>query len=782
MLKNYFKTAIAHLTSNKTYSLISILSLTVGLAVCILLLLYVQYEFSYDRFNKNADHIYRLCRPDTVYQSPQTAKLLADNIPEIKDYTRILPRPNEIVEYKENRFKETLVAYTDAGFFRIFSFNFKQGNPEKALSDPFTIVISEKTAHKYFGNEDPMGKILKLNNSEEYTITGVMEDMPQNSHFRYEIFITLTGTEKEEAMSNWGWQNFLVYFLFQDSFSQPDVEVKCSELLRYPKETDTPLTKYTIQNLKNIHLYSANIKNDIQPQNSITFVLIFSAIGFLVLLISCFNYINLLTANATTQAVEIGMRKASGASRFQLAMQYISESFVVVFISFCLSLIVVGLFLPVFNDLAGKDLSVQALTQIKTIWGILGILSTVGIVAVWYPAFILSSFDPTKVLKSSKTSGGSRFQFKKILVGAQFTIVIVLISISIAMFRQIRFLQHTDLGFDKEYVITSEVRTFDNEEKFMTLKRALLNQSSVVSVSASSRIPSEGLNNIGGVRLPGQDKSIAVPYVHVHFDYFNTLDIKALKGRLFSNEFSTDTSQAIILNEAAVKSIEIQGEPVGQTLKCNWPRSERKIIGVVRDFHFESMYEKMKPAVFVIDLDECVQLMVKVKPSNVLNSLHSISSICKNIYPDQIFDFRFLDAQLDQMYKADRKTFHLMGYFAVLAVLLASMGLFGMASFIITSRTKEIGIRKANGATVAEIMKMLNISFIKGIAIGFVLATPVAWYVMSRWLENFAYRTILSWWIFALAGIIVLGIALLTVSWQSWRAATRNPVEALRNE
>lgn len=782
MIKNYFKTAIAHLTKNITYSIISILSLTIGLAVCIMLLLYVQYELSYDRFNKNADHIYRLCQPNIAYQSPQTAKLLADNIPEIKDYTRLLPRYNEIVEYKENRFKETAVTYTDAGLFRIFSFKFKQGNPESALSDPLTIVISEKTARKYFGNEDPMGKVLKLNSEENYTITGVLEDMPQNSHFRYDIFITLAGTEKEEAFSDWGWQNFLVYFLFQDHFSQPDVEAKCSQLLINPKEPNAPLIKYSIQNLKDIHLYSTHIKNDIQPQNSMTYVLIFSAIGFLVLLISCFNYINLLTANATTQVIEIGMRKASGASRFQLAMQYISESFVVVFLSFCLSLLIVGICLPIFNELSDKDLTILMLTQINTICGILGILLTVGIVAVWYPAFILSSYDPTKVLKASKSSGESKFQFKKILVGAQFTIVIVLITSSIVMFRQIRFLQNTDLGFDKEYVITSEVQTFGNEERYMTLKRALLDQSFVVSVSAGSRIPSEEQSNIGGVKVQGQDKIKKIPYLHIHFDYFRTLNIHAIKGRLFSEEYRTDTSEAIILNEAAVKYLEILGDPIGQSIKCNWPKSNRKIVGVVKDFHFESLYEKIKPAVFVIDFNECGQLMIKVKPSNVLSSLQTINNICKNIYPDQIFDFQLLDDRLEQLYQADKKTFHLMGYFAVLAIILASMGLFGMATFIITSRTKEIGIRKANGATVSEIMQMLNISFVKGIAIGFVIATPIAYYVMSRWLEGFAFRTTLSWWIFALAGILVLAIALLTVSWQSWRAATVNPVVALKHE
>ncbi len=476
------------------------------------------------------------------------------------------------------------------------------------------------------------------------------------------------------------------------------------------------------------------------------------------------------------------MRKASGASRFQLALQYISESFVVVFISFCLSLFIVVLCLPIFNVLSGKDLSILTLTHINTIWGILGILLTVCIVAVWYPAFILSGYNPTNVLKSSKSSGESKFQFKKILVNTQFIIVIILISISIVMFRQIRFLQNTDLGFDKEFVVTSQVQTFGNEEKYTALKQALLNQSVVLSVTAGSRIPSEEQSNIGGVKVQGQDKIREIPYLHTHFDYFRTLNIHAIKGRLFSEEYRTDTSEAIILNEAAVKYLEIQGDPVGQSMKCNWPRSTRKIVGIVKDFHFESLYKEIKPVVYVIDFDECWQLMIKVRPSNALSSLQTINETCKKIYPDQIFEFRFLDGQLEQLYQADRKTFKLMGYFAVVAIILASMGLFGMATFIITSRTKEIGIRKANGASVSEIILMLNFSFVKGIILGFIVATPIAYYISVRWLEGFAYKTTLSWWIFALAGILVLGIALLTVSWQSWRAATVNPVVALKHE
>ena len=783
MIKNYIKTAIAHLFRSKTYSLISISSLTIGLAVCILLFLYVRHELSYDRFHKNADTIYRLCNPEHPYHGPPVAQLLADNIPEIKAFTRILPRDYVLIEYQTKRFKEDKVAFSDADLFRIFSFNFKQGNPETALQAPLTIVISEKTAYKYFGNEDPVGKVLKLNNEESYTVAGVMEDMPQNSHFRYDIIGTLAGTENEEGMDDFGWQNFLVYFQLQEQFSQPDFETKCGQLLKNPNTPNEPLPIYSIQNLKDIHLYSSHFKNDIQPQNSIIYILIFSAIGFLVLLIACFNYINLLTANATTRANEIGMRKVCGASRKQLAMQYLSETIVVVFISFCLSILVVSLCLPLFNELSGKELSFSMLWNLKTIMGIFSILLTVSVLAGLYPAFILSSFTPTKTLKSSKIGGESMFHFRKILVGAQFTIVIALIACSIVMFRQISFLQQKELGFDKENVLISDIDDFGDELKYMTLKQALLDQNMVVSVSAASRVPSGDLSNVGGVLPEGQKEVIAIPFVHVNYDYFEALGIKATQGRLFSDQFKTDADESIILNEAALASLGIQGDPIGQSLRCFWyTRSTRKIVGIVKDFHFESLYEEIKPAVFLICFDECRQLLIKVKPSDLPTTTNSLTKICKNIYPDQVVEFRYLSGKLEQLYQSDTKSFQLMGYFAVLAILLASMGLFGIASFIIIRRTKEIGIRKVNGANVSEIMQMLSISFLRWISIAFIIATPIAYYFMNRWLENFANKTTLSWWVFALAGFLVAVIVLLTISWQSYRAATRNLVEALRYE
>ena len=785
MIKNYLKIALSNIFKSKVYSLISISSLAVGIAVCILLLLYVADELSYDRYNEKSDNIYRLCQEEHPYQAPGAARLLTDNLPEIKNSARILPRDNINVQFENKRFKEDKVAWVDPSLFDIFSFNFIVGTKgSSSLQQPGTMVITEETARKYFGDEDPIGKTIKVGNEYNYLITAVIQEMPDNSHFKFDIFMTLEDGAMmfgNDWMDSWGWWNFLVYFEMTDNFSKPDLEAKITELMvnKY-NQSGEPITQLTVQNIKDIHLYSSHFLGDIQPQNSIVYVLIFSAIGLLILFISSFNYVNLFTANATTRLTEISVRKTFGASRHRLATQFIFESVLVFFVSFCVSLLLVSLALPLFNELSGKALSFSFLVNPNIIFGLLAMIVVVGILAGWYPAFILSSYSPTGVLKSSFKSG-SGFQIKKLLIGTQFTIVIALIACAIIMFRQINLLETKNLGFDKEAVITA-VFDFGDETKYNTLKNELLSKSYVSSVSVASRIPSGSLSNEGGVLPEGQTESRAIPYVHVTFDYFKTLGIVPKQGRLFSEEFKTDVAESIILNEAAVKYLEIQGNPIGQSLRCNWPKSTRKIVGVIDDIHFESLYNKIKPAVFVINYPDVYHMIVKVIPSDKIGSMKAITDISQSFYPNEVIEFSFLDTILEQRYQKDYKTFQLMGFFAALAILLACMGLLGVSTFIITSKTKEIGIRKVNGAKVFEIIQMLNIGFVKWIAVAFIIATPLAYYAMSRWLESFAYQTTLSWWVFAISGLLTLIIVLSTVSWVTYRAARRNPVESLRYE
>jgi putative ABC transport system permease protein len=785
MIKNYFKIAYRNLKKNYSYAFISISGLAIGLAVCILLLLYVQNELSYDRYHENADNIYRLCNPEHTYHAPPVAQKLADNLPEIQDYARILPRDNGIVEYKEKRFKENLITYADPAFFKIFSFEFNSGDYETALDQPYSVVISEKIARKYFGNEDPIGKVLTYNKDYDYTITGVMKEMPQNSHFRYEIILTLSSADKVfgNLMNNWGWQNFLLYFTLQDNFSKTELESKCSVLLKNPNNPNSPLPKYELQNVKDIHLYSSHFKNDIQPQNSITYVLIFSAIGILILLIACFNYINLLTANATTRMKEVGIKKVVGATRNQLALQFMGESFLVLFIALIISLVIVQLSLPTFSELSGKVLSFTSLIQAKNILGILGIVFVVSILAGFYPAFFLSSIQPIKTLRVSINTNKSKFHFRKLLIGAQFTVVIVLICSALFMDSQINYLQDKDLGFNKEYVLTSEINSaFDNVEKYNALKEALLKESIVASVSSGSRVPSNSNTNRGALTPEGEAKPTVLPFIHVHQDYFETLGIKAFKGRLFSTQLTTDIDEAIILNETAVKELKIQGNPLGQSVKCSWPKSDRVIVGVINDVHFESLYESIPPTAFVIDYSECFQLMIKVNPSNAENATNKLKAICSNFYPDEVIEFHFLDDKLEHLYQSDKNTFQLMGYFTTLAILISCMGLFGLSLFMMKSRTKEIGVRKVLGASIPRILIMLVKDFTNWVLIANLIAWPIAFYVTNKWLENFAYRIEINYWLFLLGGFIAFLIALGTVGFQAIKSATANPVDSLKHE
>ena len=784
MIINYIKSAFANIFKNRAYAIISISSLAVGMAVCVLLLLYVTDELSYDRFNEKADNIYRLCQEEHPYQAPGTSIVLTEKLPEIKSYARILPREDILVRFKDQSYKENFVAWVDASLFEIFSFKFLQGSPQASLQQPNTVVLNETTARKYFGDENAIGKTINVDGENNYSVVGVIEDIPGNSHFTFDIFLSLANGNElygSDWLESWGWWNFLVYFEMQDDFVKTETEAKISKIMeQYSLNPEGPFTQFTIQNLKDIHLYSSHFLGDIQPQNSITYVLIFAAIAFLILFIACFNYVNLFTANATTRLTEISVRKSFGASRRKLAMQFNFESVVLFFISFFVALIFVRITMPLFNSFSGKMLSFSLLGDIKMILLLLGMMFLISIIAGWYPAMILSSYSPKEVLRSArKTSSG--FQIKNLFIGAQFTIVIGLVACAIIMFRQVNYLENKDLGFDKEAVITA-IFDYGDEEKYNTLRDLLLEESFVTNVSVASRIPSGSLSNEGYIRTESQTEAYLIPYVHVHYDYFQTLGIEPVQGRLFSKEFKTDAEEAIILNQAAVKRMDIQGDPIGQSIRCGWPRSNRRVIGVIDDIHFESLYNQIKPAVFVINYPNVYHLIVKVTDADVRKSMLAVTEICQSLYPDEVIEFSFLDSILESRYNKDISTFSLMSFFAGLAIFLACMGLLGVATFIISGKTKEIGIRKVNGATVMEIIQLLNIVFIKQVAIAFLVAVPFAYFSMNRWLESFAFRTSLSWWVFALAGVITMVIVLCTVSWVTFRAARRNPVESLRYE
>lgn len=785
MFKYYLKTAFRYLSRFKSISIINITGLTIGITVCILLLLYVQDELSFDNFHEDRDSIYRIVR-ENPYVAPQIAKLVKDNFPEVIEVTRILPRDDISVKYGERKYKEKNFALVDPGFFNMFSFKLKRGNPETVLNRPFSIVITEKTAKKYFDEEDPIGKTLQINASLNCTVTGILEEMPRNSHFRYDLLASLVKGEMifGDGINNWGWRNFITYLQVEPHFLKPDFETKCTALIaqhRERKPGDKPVN-YSLQPLTDIHLYSAHMENDIAPQGNITYILILSAIGILILLIASANYVNLLTANAAVRMNEVGIRKVVGATVRQLTAQFVFESVLLVFFAFALSLILVSAFLPGFNALTLKNFSLTSLFNGRIAASIAVIIFLTSLISGLYPAFTLSSLQPVKIIKGSRASSKDRPGLRKILVGFQFTVSIVLIICALLMLHQMNYLKNKPLGFKEDYVVSAKVQNFADISKYNALKSTLLQDTNITAVSSASRIPSDSWTDYSGFLPEGQSEPIVMPIGHVNFDYFETLGIEPIKGRLFSEKFKTDAAEAIILNESAVKKLGMSSTPLNVSIRVGWPRSNRKVIGVIKDIHLESLHEKINPAAFVISPPECWTLIVKMKSTNVHETLNRITHTCNTFFPDWIFEFNFLDDRIDNLYRSERRAFKMMGYFTLIAIFIASMGLFGLASFSTRRRFKEIGIRKIHGASDMDIITLLSKEFLVGIAIAFIIACPAAYYSMSRWLENFAYRVDISWWIFAASGVISLGIALLTVSWQTFHAARINPVDTLRSE
>jgi putative ABC transport system permease protein len=787
MFKFYLKTAVRNLFKFKSISSINIIGLTVGMAVCILLLLYVQDELSFDRYHQHSDRIFRILENDRPYISPQVSEMIRINFPEIERSARILVRDQVTVQYKEKQFIENQFCYADPNLFSIFSFKLKKGNPATVLKRPFSIVISEAIAYKYFGEEDPIGKVLRLQNELDYTITGLMEEMPHNSHFRYNILATLAGSDQvfgSNMMSSWGFRNIITYLLVQDNFSQTSFETKLSAFIAENRDFDEGESPsiYTLQALKDIHLYSGFIDNDIQVQGNISYVLIFSGIGVLILLIACFNYVNLLTANANTRAKEVGIKKVVGSTRNQLIRQFIGESIVVLMIALCFAIVLSYLCLPIFNTLTGKSLSLAILFSRQMVLSSLGILIFTGLLSGFYPAFVLSSFQPVKIIKGIKSSGHTKFTLGRVIVGGQFTISIILIICALFMARQLRFLQSEKLGYNKELIIVTGIHDTEESHKYEILKNALLQNSNITSVTAASRIPSDDLNNWGGFQLPGQSEWISMPIAHVNFDYFKTFGISALQGRLFSSQMETDGDQALILNEMALKRLGLDQDVIGKPIQISWPNSNRRVIGIVRDFHLESLYKPIQPVAFVVFPAQCWKMAIKVRAAHLNETLVFIEKTWKVFYPEWVFEHQFVDERVRKYYKSEERIFQLMSYFTFLAIFVACLGLFGLVSFIIKRRFKEIAIRKVLGAPVASIFALLCGELLWGILLANLLAWPIAWYALNQWLQNFAYCTSLSWWIFFVAGMSVMTIALLTMSWQTLRAARTDPIDSLKYE
>lgn len=785
MFKNYFKIAFRNFHKQKLFSLINIFGLALGMACTILILLWVQDELNFDKFNRNADNIYRVVEiqhyaggelfPVAVTPGP-LAKVLNDNYPEIVNSTRFTFGSRNL-RHGDKIFLEP-VAFADPEFLKIFSYPLVFGNSDNVLSDLHSILMTEKSAEKYFGKENPIGKTIIIDDSLNLTVTGVLRDIPANSHLRFDFllnfeFLKNLGRELDE----WGNNSFYTYVLLQQGAKVLDVNQKIKDEIK--KHNEGSVTDLELQPLLKIHLYSAGkYIADIGGLGNIEYVKIFSLVAFIVLFIACINFMNLSTARATKRAREVGMRKVIGADRWHIIKQFYSESMLFSFLALLIALVISFLLLNAFNNLTSKEMSISSLGN-STFIELIALTIITGIIAGSYPAIYLSSFLPIKVIKSDSVISGGGSLFRKILVVTQFSLSLILIIGTIVISSQLDYIKNKNLGFDRENVMVVNINKsiLANIE---TVKNELKKNPKIISVAAASSGPTYVGNSTSGIDWDGknEDEEVLMHFVATDRDFIQAFNMQMAEGRFYSDDYGSDSSSAVI-NEEAAKIMGMK-EPVGQTLTM-WG-DKLNIIGVVKNFNFKPLDTKIEPLVLRLNNEFLFSMFVRVKPGDLIGTIDYVKDVYREFSASAPFDYHFLDEDFDNLYRSETRVQALFSYFAVLAIIISCLGLFGLASYIAERRTKEIGIRKILGASVHGVTILLSKEFINWVLLANIIAWPVAYYLMNNWLQGFAYRIKITAWPFLISGVIALLIAVATVSFQSIKAAVANPVDSLRNE
>ena len=802
MIKNYFKIAWRNLIRQKGYTIINLLGLAIGLTSCLLISYYVIDELSYDKYHKKGDRIYRIV---TNYTSPsgdrvpfalgpyRMKKAFESHFTQVEEFVRITDYYEMRVQHEERIFQENRVSMVDPNFFEVFTLNWIAGNPQEALKEPFTVVINRSTAEKYFGTTDVVNESIKFLTSRGNTdmrITGVVEDMPNNSHFHIDIFGSLETAKyvfNERELKNWGELTVFSYILLPPEVPISNIENETKEFIAKTfGEEGIDERMYEYQPLYDIHLNS-NTRIEFEQNGSFTNVIIFSLIALFILLIASVNYMNMATARSIKRSKEVGIRKVVGARREQLVFQFITEAILLVLVGIWLAIIISDLLLPYFNQLSGKQLEIKYLNN----WWLLIILFlipvVVGVLAGIYPAFYLSSFKPVRVLYGTRKITSSNAPLRKTLVVSQFSISIALIIATLIVYHQWSYMSNKKLGIDP----TNVVILHHPGDKYKAFKQELLKSPNILNVTASNKRPTERLGSNLEYNAEGldPDKERSIKIVTVEYDFFVTLDNEIVKGRSFNKKFGNDENATFILNQKAVEEIGWDN-PIGKWFETstidpetnNWKKRKGTIVGVAEDFHFESLHNKIEPVVFFIDHNWINWMSIKISSENIPKTMRYIKSVWDDLEIDGTYDPAFYEEELDALYRAERRFFRIFIIFAILAIVIACLGIYGLASFTAEQRTKEMGIRKAFGANTSKVMALINREFIKLVIIANIIAWPVTWYFMDQWLQNYPYRVNLHVWIFLAGGLLALFIAQLSVSYQSYRAATTNPASSLRYE
>jgi putative ABC transport system permease protein len=805
MLKNYIKIAIRNMFRNRLYSLINLFGLALGLAACLTIWLWVQDELSYDRFHTNAERIYRVERRvdfrDLHGQSPTTAgaygPALVRDYPEIMHYARL--HKNELsIKDQKNVFHKQQLIVADNSIFEIFDFHLERGDPKTALTQPKSMVLSRANALKYLGTEDAVGKSITVDwggTLADFQITGILEEIPHNSHVRFDVLASISSYPQEQ-INTWS-NNFLyTYVLVQKGTDTKVLENKFSGFLtKYmaadfakilgPEADVNKIYQLKLYPLLDIHLHPAQ-EFEIEPQGSLSSVYIFSAIAVLILVIACINFMSLSTARANKRSREVGIRKTVGAQKNQLRGQFLGESVLLAFMAFILAVLLIRGFIPVFNSISGKALSLGALFQASN-WVILvGITLAAGLLAGLYPALYLTRFDPAKVLKEGAQSGSGKSVFRRSMALFQFVISIALIIGTLIIFKQMEFVQNKSLGFDKENVVLLPADSRTVHQKFDAFRNVLTEDSRIKSVAVSSNVPGSAMFSDTAYKRPDTDEVFSLVFMSVDYDFVDTYGFEVVQGRAFSKEFSTDSAGAIMINRAAAREIGYPPEEaVGKKLLRFLSFDEFKeftIVGVVEDFHFKSLHRIIEPCLFVLDPDRFDLISIRIMAGDVRGTLGFTQKKWGEIFPGEQFEYSFLDNRIDLLYKSEGRMRSIFLIFSILSVFVACLGLFGLATFTAEERIKEIGVRKVLGASATNIFILLSKEFSRWVLVANLFAWPVAYLMMNRWLQNFAYRTDIGLWPFLLSALLIMIISLVTVSYQSVKAAMIDPADCLKYE
>jgi putative ABC transport system permease protein len=818
MLKNYFKIAYRKLWKEKTSTAISVLGLATGMACCMLIVLFIRDELGFNTFNERQNDIYCLNwttkQPDGTISTEATSPLpfapaIAPQVAGIKYAARLYQRSGEMQAGNAanvTRFQEQQVYFADSTLFNIFSIPFVDGTGgNNALAAPNSVVITDEMAAKYFGTASAVGKTLLYEDKQLLQVTGVVKKMPSNSDLQFDFLVsleTLYGVENKDAAdfikTNWTFTASYTYLLLKHGQQVAGIEKQLNQLLKKDgNDRNRQMNTVSLQPLKKIHLYSADVVSNLSS-NSITYVYIFAAIALLILFIANVNFINLAIAQSVSRTREVGMRKVLGAGKKQLITQFLGETLLVSFVAFAVAFFLAGLGLPLLNQLTNKQLSWHLFFSLQNVLLFTGIFLMVSICAGLYPAFFISRFKPAISIKGKTGERVQRNTVRKALLVAQFAISTGLIIGAIIIYQQLQYLRNKPLGFQKQQMVVvplfgSNASTISNgvdgpmRKRMNTFSTELLRNSKIKAVTSASALPGQGI--VSGLVIPqgfADNSNIFVPWISVDYNFLQALNIPLAAGRSFSRATGTDHLSAFIINESALHTFNWKSphDAIGKTIirgeATNGKRGQ--VIGVIKDFNFTSLDQPMQPLILDVNAPRFTQFAVNVQADHLPETIEYIKTTWNKFFPERVFEYSFLDNDIDKLYADKENLSRIIEYFALIAILLSCSGLFSIAAFLSAQRTKEIGIRKVLGAGVTGILVLLSKEFVKLVLIAFVIALPLIWYVMHKWLQNFAYRINIAWWVFAGAGMFVLLLALITVGFQSIKAALMNPVKSLRVE